>query len=158
MTHTVSVERRRWAPRPAGGWPDDLILFDGVCVLCSGFARLVIARDEARRFRFAAIQTPGGRALAVDLGINPDEPETNAAIVHGAAYLKSDAALVILEQLRGLRWTRVLRRLPNRLRDWLYDRIARNRYALFGRHHACPLPSPETAARFVDPQPSAAER
>ena len=40
-----------------------VILFDGVCNLCNGFVQFVIARDRARRFRFAALQSVAGRRL-----------------------------------------------------------------------------------------------
>jgi predicted DCC family thiol-disulfide oxidoreductase YuxK len=36
------------------------------------------------------------------------------------------------------------------LRDWLYDRIAHNRYRLFGRRQACLVPTSEIAGRFLD--------
>ena len=34
-----------------------LIVFDGVCVLCSGFVRMVVRLDRQSRFRFA--RSPG---------------------------------------------------------------------------------------------------
>ena len=34
--------------------------------------------------------------------------------------------------------------------DWIYDRIARTRYALFGRADSCFAPTAEQAARFLD--------
>jgi predicted DCC family thiol-disulfide oxidoreductase YuxK len=40
--------------------------------------------------------------------------------------------------------------LPLRLRDWLYDRVARNRYRLFGRRPVCMIPAPDVRARFLD--------
>ena len=43
----------------------------------------------------------------------------------------------------------VLRLLPRPLGDWLYDRVARNRYALFGRTEHCMLPPPEWRDRFI---------
>lgn len=139
-----------WRPIPAPDWPDGRILFDGVCVLCSRWVVLVLARDVARRFRFVTVQSPAGRTLARELGIDPDEPQTNAAVLDGVAYLKSNAVLAVTPHLRGLAWTRWLRPLPTRLRDWLYDRIARNRDRLFGRHDACLVPGPDTAGRFLD--------
>jgi predicted DCC family thiol-disulfide oxidoreductase YuxK len=53
-----------------------IILFDGVCVLCSRWVRFVTARDRDHRFRFVAIQWPEGRALAQRFGIDPDNPDT----------------------------------------------------------------------------------
>ena len=40
--------------------------------------------------------------------------------------------------------------LPRTLADWSYDRIALNRYALFGRTDRCMIPPPAWHARFID--------
>jgi predicted DCC family thiol-disulfide oxidoreductase YuxK len=39
--------------------------------------------------------------------------------------------------------------LPAPLLDFLYDRVAKNRYRVFGRSDACMLPPPEMRARFL---------
>ncbi len=132
-----------WHPRPAPGLPHGTVLYDGVCVLCSAWFRFVAARDPAARFRFLAIQDARGRRMAEALGINPEEPETNAVILDGIAYVKSDSALQVLARLPRWSWCQRLRHVPKPLRDWLYDRIARNRYRLFGRTEACMIPGPE---------------
>lgn len=130
----------RWSPRPLEGFADGTVLYDGVCVLCSRWFRFVAARDRAARFRFTAVQDPLGRRLAEALGIDPDDPETNAAVIEGIAYLKSDAGIEILRRLPGWGWARHLRLLPKPWRDWMYDRVARNRYRLFGRAESCMVP------------------
>jgi predicted DCC family thiol-disulfide oxidoreductase YuxK len=71
-------------------------------------------------------------------------------IVDGVAYFKSDSALTVLQRLDGWQWTRVLRLCPRFVRDWIYDRIARNRYALFGSTDSCMVPTAEQEARFLD--------
>lgn len=140
--------RTHWMPRPAPGWPDRLILIDGVCVFCSSWARFVISRDDT--FRFLRTQSPQGRALAESFGIDPGEPQTNVAVIDGIAYFKSDAALMIARNLRGLSWTRILRVIPRALRNPLYDWVARNRYAWFGREESCLRPAPEMRVRCLD--------
>lgn len=147
---------RRWAPVPAPGLPDGLILFDGVCLLCSAWVRFVARRDPAMRFRFVAIQDAAGRDLAARLGIDAAEPETNAVALGGRAFFKSDAALAVLRHLPGWRWTGALRAVPRPVRDWAYDRIARNRYRLFGRTDVCMVPTPDLAARFLKAGPPGA--
>jgi predicted DCC family thiol-disulfide oxidoreductase YuxK len=71
-------------------------------------------------------------------------------IEDGRVYEKSTAFLRMVRHLRRP-WPllRAARVLPRPLRDWLYDRIARNRYRLFGRRDRCLMPSPELAGRFV---------
>jgi predicted DCC family thiol-disulfide oxidoreductase YuxK len=136
-----------WKPLPAADLPDGVILFDGLCVLCSWWVQFVIDRDPDAQFRFLAIQSPRGRDLAAQLGIDPDEPQTNAVILRGTAYFKSDAALKILIHLRGGRWMVIGLLLPRSLRNWIYDRVALNRYEWFGRRTVCLNPASDAARR-----------
>jgi predicted DCC family thiol-disulfide oxidoreductase YuxK len=147
---------RDWNSLPAGDLPDRLILFDGVCVLCSRWVAFVIAHDPDARYRFAAIQTPRGRQLAERFRIDVDHPETNVIIAGGRAYFKLESALVVLADFPGWRWTRIAYLLPKRVRDFLYDRIAQNRYRLFGRRASCLVPTPDVASRFLPDDPTRA--
>ena len=139
----------RWSPQPAPDEPDGLILFDGVCVFCSRWVRFVIDRDPERRFRFMAIQSEPGRALAARFGIDPEAPQTNAVILDGRISFKSDAALTVLGALTATRRLSLLKAAPGALRDPIYDLIARNRYAIFGRTETCMVPAPEDRTRFL---------
>lgn len=141
--------RKSWRPQAIDGVPDRVILFDAVCVLCSAGARFVIARDPGATFRFVAMQEPYGQALAQRLGVDIAFPETNAVVVGGRAYFKSDAAIEILSRLPRWSWVRVLRIVPRMLRDAGYDLVARNRYRMFGRTQTCLLPAPELARHFL---------
>jgi predicted DCC family thiol-disulfide oxidoreductase YuxK len=151
-----------WAPVPARDLPEGLILFDGVCVFCSRWVRFVMERDEDRQFVFVPIQSPYGRIIAARLGIDPDQPQTNVVIRRGVAHFKSDAALQVLACLPRWSWSPALTLVPRRWRDAVYDRIAANRYRLFGRTETCLVPGPATVDRFIfdqapaprDPGPS----
>ncbi|WFU56257.1 thiol-disulfide oxidoreductase DCC family protein [Bradyrhizobium pachyrhizi] len=132
-------------------WPDDdVILYDGVCIFCSRWVRFVIARDTARRFRFTPIQSGYGTRLAKTSGIDPDDPDTNAVVHGGIAYMKSDAALTVLSHLPGWRWTRALFAVPKPLRDAVYSLIARNRYKIFGKYETCFVPDADMRARVLE--------
>ncbi len=121
-------------------WPDDgVILYDGVCILCSGWVKFITKRDIDHRFRFTAIQSAYGRAMAQALDIDPGDPDTNAVILDGRALRRSAAALAVLERLPGWRWVAILRLIPPSIRDAIYNLIARNRYRIFGRHPTCEL-------------------
>ncbi|TDR85430.1 thiol-disulfide oxidoreductase DCC family protein [Enterovirga rhinocerotis] len=132
-----------------GGTDDAVILYDGVCVLCSGLLRFVARRDAARLFRFTSIQSPYGRALAQSLGIDPDEPDTNALVLGARAYRRSDAAIEVLSHLPHWGWVRMLRVVPRPIRDAAYGVVARNRYRLFGRHQTCDLGGAELQDRIL---------
>ena len=132
-------------------WPDDdVILYDGVCIFCSRWVRFVIARDTARRFRFTPIQSDYGTRLAKTFGIDPDDPDTNAVVHGGIAWMKSDAALTVLSHLPGWGWTRALFAVPKPLRDSVYSLIARNRYKIFGKYETCFVPDADMRARVLE--------
>jgi predicted DCC family thiol-disulfide oxidoreductase YuxK len=135
----------------SGVWSDDdVILFDGVCVFCSRWVRFIVARDAAARFRFTPIQSPYGTRLAQALGIDADDPDTNAVIHGGVAYFKSDGALTVLSCLPGWSWVRVLFAVPRPLRDAVYNVVAKNRYRIFGKYDACIVPDAGLRARVME--------
>jgi len=132
-------------------WPDDdVILFDGVCVFCSRWVRFIVARDVAKRFRFTPIQSEYGTRLALALGIDADDPDTNAVVHGGVAHFKSDGALTVLSLLPGWRWVRVLFVVPQPLRDAVYNLVAKNRYRIFGKYDACIVPDAGLRARVIE--------
>ncbi|WP_420967768.1 thiol-disulfide oxidoreductase DCC family protein [Bradyrhizobium sp. B120] len=132
-------------------WPDDdVILYDGVCIFCSRWVRFVIARDTTRRFCFTPIQSGYGTRLAKTFGIDPRDPDTNAVVHGGIAWMKSDAALTVLSHLPGWGWTRVLFKVPKPLRDAVYSLIARNRYKIFGKYETCFVPDADMRARVLE--------
>ena len=129
---------------------DDVILYDGVCILCSRWVRFVATRDVERRFRFTAIQSAYGTRLAQAFGIDPGDPDTNAVIHGGVAHFKSDGALTVLSQLPRWRWARSLLSLPKPLRDAIYNLVARNRYRIFGKFDSCFVPDADMRARVLE--------
>ncbi|MBS7724472.1 thiol-disulfide oxidoreductase DCC family protein [Pseudomonas lalucatii] len=139
----------------SGGSPhiqpgERLVLFDGVCRLCNGWAKFLIRHDRQRRFRLAAVQSPEGRAILAWFGLPLERFDTMAYVEAGELFVRSTAVLRILGQLDWpWRALGLLRLCPRWLRDWAYDRIALNRYRLFGRYDSCLLPDPDHARRFL---------
>ena len=70
-----------------------LLVFDGVCVLCSASARFILKRDRAHRFRFATAQSQLGRALFRHYGLDAQTFETNVVLIEGCAYGKLDTVV-----------------------------------------------------------------
>jgi len=127
-----------------------IILFDGVCVLCTANARFVLRHDRRGYFRLASVQSEAGRALCERFGVDPDNPDTMLVIEGDRARRDSDAVLAIAEGL-GWPWRALgaMRIVPGGLRDALYRRVARNRYRLFGRREACWVPNSEQKERIL---------
>jgi len=128
-----------------------VILFDGVCNLCTGSVRFVIERDARRQFRFASLQSPVAEKLLGAQGRDGDRLESVVLVVGERTYRKSTAALLIARRLDGL-WPvlAVFLLVPRPLRDAVYGWIGKRRYRLFGKRDACWRPQPELAERFLD--------
>lgn len=133
-------------------FPDDkpVIIFDGYCALCSGWAQFVLRHDVRGIYRLLPAQTPLGRALYAHYGLDPQDYETNILMAGGVATFKSEACIRMAEGL-GLPWSlaAVARVLPMSWRDRLYGLLARNRLRAFGRREACYVPERRHAHRFL---------
>lgn len=134
-----------------------LLLYDGVCALCNGLVRFVVARDRGDRFRFASLQSDLAHTLLRRHGKDPDDLAT-LYVVLGAGEAgerlleRSTAVLRALEEL-GPAWRALshLTIVPRPLRDAVYALVARTRYRVFGKHESCPLPLPSARGKFLDP-------
>lgn len=133
------------------GPAEPVIVFDGVCALCSRWVRFLLRFDTRGRYRFAAMQGAQGRALLQAHGLDPEDPTSFLLLDAGRAWTDTDAILRVLTGLGGAwRLLGVLRWVPRLLRDHAYRALARNRYRWFGRHDTCFLPTAAQAARFLD--------
>jgi predicted DCC family thiol-disulfide oxidoreductase YuxK len=135
---------------------DGVMVFDGVCNLCSGYVRFVTAVDRQGLIRFAAMQSPLGRSLCEANGVDPFDPATFLFFDQGRALEGTDAIAAMLARLpRPWRWLRFLVVIPRPLRDGVYRWTARNRYRLLGKRHTCMIPRPAIRARFLEAAPPA---
>jgi len=128
-----------------------IVVFDGICVLCSGWVRFLVRHDRQRRLQFASVQSARGAALLERHGESAADPQTLLFVDEGRCYKQTDAIRRILGKL-SLPWrlaALALGLVPRALRDWLYLRIARNRYRLFGKRETL-LPDPAMKERFLE--------
>jgi predicted DCC family thiol-disulfide oxidoreductase YuxK len=130
---------------------DSIIVFDGVCVLCSRWVDFVLRRDPLGRYKFAAMQTASGRELLIEHGIDPDDPLSFLLLENGKGYTDTDAIMRILRSF-GSGWGFVallVAIVPRFIRDPLYRWVARHRYRMFGRRDVCRVPTADIADRFL---------
>ena len=130
---------------------DRVILFDGVCRLCNAWCRFILKYDTHRRFKLASVQSREGQAILAHFDLPTERFDTMLYVEGCNAYERSDAFLRVVVQLGGA-WKLFsgLRLCPRVVRDFVYDRIARNRYTIFGRYDQCVLPSSDHAGRFLN--------
>lgn len=129
---------------------DKLILFDGVCKLCNRWSQFIIKYDKKHIFKLASVQSSEGQAILRYFDMPTQTFDTMLYIENGLAFEKSDAFLKIISQLPlPFSLLRLCKILPLSLRNWGYDRIALNRYTLFGKYDQCILPSTDHNKRFL---------
>ncbi|WP_416897315.1 MAG: thiol-disulfide oxidoreductase DCC family protein [Minwuia sp.] len=129
---------------------DILVVMDGECALCSGAARWIARHDSDASFRICTSQSQRGRALMLENRLDPDDPESWLMIEEGRVRTSMDAVIECGRRLGGIsRVMAVFYVLPRPARDWIYRRIAQNRYAIFGRGDMCGIPDAELQRRLL---------
>lgn len=131
-----------------------VVLFDGVCNLCSGSVKWIIRRDPDAVYRFAPLQSDVGREHLLECGLPTDDVETFVLVEDDECYTKSTAALRIAVGLGGIYLVLYpFLYVPRFLRDAVYDFVANHRYDWFGRKDECMVPTPELRDRFLEYEP-----
>lgn len=127
-----------------------IILFDGVCNLCSAFLSFVYQRDKKSSFQFAWLQSQPGEEISQWLNLPADNYKTIIYIEEGIPYFKSTAFMKIVKYLK-FPWPvlAVGFIVPKFIRDWAYDLIAENRYQWFGKKDRCMMPTGDLKKRFL---------
>jgi predicted DCC family thiol-disulfide oxidoreductase YuxK len=127
-----------------------IAVMDATCALCSWGARMIHRLDRAGDIKIAPIQSDAGAALMRDNGLDPLDPDSWLFIENGTVWRDFDAVIRVGERSGGLgQFCTVLRLIPRPVRDWLYRRMARNRYTMFGGGDMCALPDPAFRARLL---------
>ena len=127
-----------------------IAFMDGTCLLCTIAARLIARLDHSGTIRICPIQTPLGRAILKHYGMDPEDPVSWLFLEDGIASSSLDGMIRVGRRAGGLgHLIRPLAILPRGLQDWLYIRLAENRYRLFGRAALCDVPDPALRERLM---------
>ncbi|MFQ6644294.1 hypothetical protein Gotur_017764 [Gossypium turneri] len=93
------------------------------------------------RIRFEALQSESGKKLLRRSGRAPDDISSVVLVEKDRSYIKSEAVLKIMEYLE-LPFPQLaffLQFVPLFVRDFMYDNVANNRYAIFGYSDSCEI-------------------
>ncbi len=128
-----------------------IVLYDGVCRLCNAWVQFIVKYDKRFSLKLCAVQSPQGQALLKYFSYPTETFNTMLVIENGAVYEKSQAFFKAIYQF-GFPWNLVkfFKIIPKPAADWLYDRIARNRYRIFGKSKVCLLTIPNQEQRLID--------
>jgi predicted DCC family thiol-disulfide oxidoreductase YuxK len=128
-----------------------IVLFDGVCNLCSSSVQFILKRDKKEQFLFGSLQGNYGQEVLKKYGMPQNEFNSFMLLEGDRLYTKSSGALRMLRHLGGA-WSLVYAFiiLPKFIRDAVYNFAATNRYRWFGKKEECWLPKPEWKKKFLD--------
>ena len=128
-----------------------LVLFDGICNLCNSAVLTIIKHDKKNVFLFAALDSDTGKKVTQNLNIDVNKIDSIILYEPNVSYeIKSTAALKIAQDFGGIWWlTQLFFVIPESIRNYVYDFIARNRYKWFGKKDQCMLPNTELKAKFI---------
>ena len=147
------VPSRAQSPARNGG--DHLVLYDGMCGLCSRLVQFLLRHDHRRVFLFAPLHSNVGLSIVKQSGGNPVELTSFYVVADydmatSRVFTRSDAALFVAGKLgwpwKAARWLGVV---PKAIRDRAYDLVARNRYRVFRRSDRCAIAHPRVQGRFI---------
>jgi predicted DCC family thiol-disulfide oxidoreductase YuxK len=126
-----------------------VLLFDGFCNYCNSWVEFIIQHDKKKKFKFAALQSDIGKKILKQYNV-PQEKESVVLIYNDKTHLKSSAGLHILFHLGGIYSIPfIFILLPEYVRDFYYDIIARNRYKWWGKRNECVIPNEDNKERFL---------
>ncbi len=149
------LNRAPYSYRSDAGVPgfDDsgpVAFMDGECALCTRGARAICRLDRRDEFKICPTGSPIGGAVLTHYGLDPADPDSWLYLEDGKAYTSMEAIVRVGRRLGG--WGDLARTLgifPRPVQDWLYRRLARNRYAVLGRTQMCALPDPDLRRRLI---------
>lgn len=127
-----------------------ILIFDGECNLCNTWVKLVLRFDKKQRFKFCSLQSEIGRKLIGDKISHETLPVTVVLIENEKLYTHSTAALRVAQHLAfPVSMLVVFKIIPIKVRDGIYNWIARNRYKWFGKQQSCMVPEANIMHRFL---------
>lgn len=117
-----------------------IVFYDGKCGLCARSVRFIRRRDKRRIFNYIPLQSQ--EAFLPGEAGNLPAPDFDTVIYkqNGRFYYRSEAAIRIMMKLGGLyRLSAVFLIVPQRIRDYFYNLIAKNRHKWFSTNDNCSI-------------------
>jgi predicted DCC family thiol-disulfide oxidoreductase YuxK len=131
----------------------NVVLVDGMCVMCSWIVAFILDHDPQGLFYFAHLQGPLAQQALSRHGRTPHDID--------GVYLLTEAGTpserLLADGAAGREiWPRlfkaaiVLRWIPLPILNFFYRACARNRYRLFGKYNTCRVPTLDDRHRFLE--------
>ncbi len=128
---------------------ENIVFFDGYCVLCNGLVDFLLRIDKENRLKFSSLQ---GETAQTHLDNKYSSYPNTVVFLKSVNDIleKSDAILEIAKTVGGF-WGifSYFKFIPKKMRDSVYDLIAKYRYTIFGKRTSCRLPTAEEKDKIL---------
>ena len=126
----------------------DIVVFDGVCVLCNRFFNWLIKNDKDEKFMYTNFQSDFSKKNNLKL---KDINSVAVIKTNGEKIYKVQAVYYILKKIDRYFIVRTLiKLLPLFLANICYDLIANFRYRIFGKYETCIIPNENIKKNFIN--------
>ena len=126
----------------------EIIIYDGVCVLCNFFIRWILKKDQNFNFKVTNLQSNFTKTNYIEV----TKVDSVAVILKDGGILqKSKAVSYILKKTKRLLLIRLLLIVfPSFISNFIYDLIAKSRYLLFGKYSSCTVLVGDLKSRIIE--------
>jgi len=132
----------------------NIVFFDGYCILCNKFIDLSLKIDRRKKLYYSMLDSKYAEKLFNEINTHKSEIINIDSVIYfkdKKIYSKSNAVIEIIRDLGGIYKTGILLYVvPQKIRDWCYDLVAKNRYSLFGKMDHCRTISLEERGRILE--------
>ena len=126
---------------------NSIVFFDGECNLCNSAVDFIIKYDKAKYFKYCWLQNDYAKKKLEPEKINMD---TIILYDNHKVYKKSDAVFHIVKHLTyPYKMLYAFSFLPNFIKDFFYDQMAKYRYNIFGKKSSCKIPNEKKRELFI---------
>jgi predicted DCC family thiol-disulfide oxidoreductase YuxK len=127
-----------------------ILLYDGYCVLCNFFVKLILRFEKKPEIYFAPLDSKIAQEIISQFRFDPNMD----SIIYfdgKECFTYQFAAFEILKQLSfPINLFGAFKSLPNSFNKAMYKFIAKKRYKVFGKYESCPMPSAKFRERMLD--------
>ena len=126
---------------------NEIIIFDGNCVLCSSFYKWLLKNDKKNCFLFTNIQS---EFYSKNSNIDKSKDSISVILNNNKILYESDAVAYIFKKTKTQLAIRILISIfPKFISNFFYKIVAKNRYKIFGKKDSCYVPTEEELKKFI---------
>jgi len=130
---------------------EKIVYYDGLCGLCDGSISLILKFDKNNTLKYSSLQGKSGQILLKQLNKELHEFDTVLFKVNDQVYTKSTAVFKIIDSIGGwIKIFKIFNFLPQKFNDWVYSKIAKNRFKYFGKLKSCDISKFNIPGQFID--------